>query len=152
MSERLKKIFTDEELKFIEELAKQKGLKPIDVVYLLAREMIATYQLKFVSGQQVLAMLDLLSIKLPQWFALQLNLIGQSSLQVSTLSKQLASMSSPSWIDKLIDLLKSPEVSKLFSTFSPFLSLFTGNKENNEEESYSQNVSSNNNSNDGEWL
>jgi hypothetical protein len=148
MSERLRKTFTDEELKFIEELAKQKGLKPIDVVYQLAREMIATYQLRYVSGQQVLAMLDLLSIKLPQWFALQLNLIGQSSLQVTTLSKQLASMNQPSWIDKLIDLLKTPEVSRLFSAFSPFLSLFTGSKEesNNEESSQTSN------NNEGEWL
>ena len=152
MSERLKKTFTEEELKFIEELAKQKGLKPIDVVYQLAREMIATYQLRYVSGQQVLAMLDLLSIKLPQWFALQLNLIGQSSLQVTTLSKQLASMNSPSWIDKLIDLLKSPEVSKIFSAFSPFLSLFTGGKSNEESIEDNESSNSNNSSNDGEWL
>jgi hypothetical protein len=146
MSERLKKYFTDEELKFIEEMAKQKGLKPIDVVYLLAREMIQTYNLKFISGQQVLALLDLLSIKMPQWFALQLSLIGQSSLQVKTLSKQLASLDQPSLIDRIIELLKSPEVSKLISSFSPFLSLFLGgNKENKEE-----NESGNNNT--GEWL
>jgi hypothetical protein len=59
MSERIKKFFTDEELKFIDELAKSKNLKPVDVIYLLAREMIQTYNLNFVSGQQVLAMLDL---------------------------------------------------------------------------------------------
>jgi len=151
MSERLKKSFTDEEIKFIEELAKQKGLKPIDVVYQLAREMIATYQLRYVSGQQVLAMLDLLSIKLPQWFALQLNLIGQSSLQVTTLSKQLASMNQPSLIDKIIDLLKTPEVSRIFSSFSPFLSLFLGNKSNEETVEDSSNKN-NNNGNEGEWL
>jgi len=147
MSERLRKFFTDEELKFIEELAKQKGLKPHDVVYLLAREMIQTYNLKFVSGQQVLAMLDLLSIKLPQWFALQLNLIGQSSLQVKTLSKQLASLDQPSWLDRLIELLKSPEVSKLFSAFSPFLSLFVGGNKESEEEEKGQKEDSG-----GEWL
>jgi hypothetical protein len=145
MSERLKKTFTDEEIKFIEELAKQKGLKPIDVVYQLAREMIATYQLRYVSGQQVLAMLDLLSIKLPQWFALQLNLIGQSSLQVTTLSKQLASMNQPSLLDRIIDLLKTPEISKLFSSFSPFLSLFTSGKNDVED-------NRNNVTNEGEWL
>jgi len=147
MSERLKKYFTDEELKFIEEMAKQKGLKPVDVVYLLAREMIQTYNLKFISGQQVLALLDLLSIKMPQWFALQLSLIGQSSLQVKTLSKQLASLDQPSLIDRIIELLKSPEVSKLISSFSPFLSLFIGgNKENEEEREGNQNT------NTGEWL
>jgi len=147
MSERLKKYFTEEELKFIEELAKQKGLKPIDVVYLLAREMIQTYNLKFVSGQQVLAMLDLLSVKLPQWFALQLNLIGQSSLQVKTLSKQLASLDQPSLIDRIIELLKSPEITKLISSFSPFLSLFIGgNKEESEEKEDKLNTNS------GEWL
>ena len=147
MSERLKKYFTDEELKFIEELAKQKGLKPIDVVYLLAREMIQTYNLKFISGQQVLALLDLLSIKLPQWFALQLNLIGQSSLQVKTLSKQLASLDQPSLLDRIIELLKSPEVTKLISSFSPFLSLFLGgNKEEGEEKEEKSN------NNEGEWL
>ncbi len=147
MSERLKKYFTDEELKFIEEMAKQKGLKPVDVVYLLAREMIQTYNLKFISGQQVLALLDLLSIKMPQWFALQLSLIGQSSLQVKTLSKQLASLDQPSLIDRIIELLKSPEVSKLISSFSPFLSLFIGgNKENEEEKENNQNT------NTGEWL
>jgi len=147
MSERLKKYFTDEELKFIEELAKQKGLKPVDVVYLLAREMIQTYQLKFISGQQVLAMLDLLSVKLPQWFALQLNLIGQSSLQVKTLSKQLASLDQPSLIDRIIELLKSPEVSKLISAFSPFLSIFVDNKEDEGEKE-----EGNQNTNEGEWL
>jgi len=133
MSERIKKFFTDEELKFIDELAKSKNLKPVDVIYLLAREMIQTYNLKFVSGQQVLAMLDLLSIKLPQWFSLQLNLIGQSSLQVSTLSKQLASMNQPSMLDKIIDLLKTPEVSKLVSSFSPFLSILGGGLGNGQE-------------------
>jgi hypothetical protein len=148
MSERLRKFFTEEELKFIEELAKQKGLKPTDVVYLLAREMIQTYNLKFVSGQQVLAMLDLLSIKLPQWFALQLNLIGQSSLQVKTLSKQLASMDQPSLIDRIIELLKTPEVSKLFSSFSPFLSLFSNTSNTQGEESNENNT----NNNPGEWL
>ena len=147
MSERLKKFFTEEELKFIEELAKQKGLKPTDVVYLLAREMIQTYNLKFVSGQQVLALLDLLSIKLPQWFALQLNMLGQSSLQVKTLSKQLASLDQPSIVDKIIELLKTPEVSKLFSAFSPFLSMFVPSEENrNTEESNKPN------SGEGEWL
>jgi len=147
MSERLKKYFTEEELKFIEELAKQKGIKPIDVVYLLAREMIQTYNLKFVSGQQVLAMLDLLSVKLPQWFALQLNLIGQSSLQVKTLSKQLASLDQPSLLDRIIELLKSPEVSKLISSFSPFLSLFIGGKEESKEEKENKI-----NTDGGEWL
>jgi len=133
MSERLKKFLTDEELKFVEEFAKQKGLKPVDVIYLLAREMIQTYNLKFVSGQQVLAMLDLLSIKLPQWFSLQLNLIGQSSLQVTTLSKQLASMNQPSMVDRIIELIKTPEVSKLLSSFSPFISLLGGSSGNGEE-------------------
>jgi len=147
MSERLKKFFTDEELKFIEELAKQKNLKPTDVVYMLAREMIQTYNLKFVSGQQVLAMLDLLSIKLPQWFALQLNLIGQSSLQVKTLSKQLASLDQPSLVDKLIELLKTPEVSKLLSGFSPFLSLFA-----NTSNDYKETGTNDNSNTDGEWL
>jgi predicted sugar kinase len=147
MSERLRKFFTEEELKFIEELAKQKGLKPTDVVYLLAREMIQTYNLKFVSGQQVLALLDLLSIKLPQWFALQLNMLGQSSLQVKTLSKQLASLDQPSLVDKIIELLKTPEVSKIFSSFSPFLSMFIPNErqDNGNEENKS-------NSNEGDWL
>jgi len=144
MSERLRKFFTEEELKFIEELAKQKGLKPADVVYLLAREMIQTYNLKFVSGQQVLALLDLLSIKLPQWFALQLNMLGQSSLQVKTLSKQLASLDQPSLVDKIIELLKTPEVSKLFSAFSPFLSMFTPSDKNNSGESTDDK--------EGEWL
>jgi len=146
MSERLRKFFTEEELKFIEELAKQKGLKPTDVVYLLAREMIQTYNLKFVSGQQVLALLDLLSIKLPQWFALQLNMLGQSSLQVKTLSKQLASLDQPSLMDKIIELLKTPEVSKLFSAFSPFLSMFTPSIEKGEDKE------SKSNSGEGEWL
>jgi len=144
MSERLRKFFTEEELKFIEELAKQKGLKPTDVVYLLAREMIQTYNLKFVSGQQVLALLDLLSIKLPQWFALQLNMLGQSSLQVKTLSKQLASLDQPSLIDRIIELLKTPEVSKLFSAFSPFLSMFVGEPKESEEKE--------NSTNEGDWL
>jgi len=146
MSERLRKFFTEEELKFIEELSKQKGLKPIDVVYMLAREMIQTYNLKFVSGQQVLAMLDLLSIKLPQWFALQLNLIGQSSLQVKTLSKQLASMDQPSLVDRIIELLKTPEVTKLLSGFSPFLSLFANSPVDNQEND------NKNTNNEGEWL
>jgi len=146
MSERLRKFFTEEELKFIEELAKQKGLKPTDVVYLLAREMIQTYNLKFVSGQQVLALLDLLSIKLPQWFALQLNMLGQSSLQVKTLSKQLASLDQPSLVDKIIELLKTPEVSKLFSAFSPFLSMFMPSSKEESDEKNSTNTG------EGEWL
>jgi len=145
MSERLRKFFTEEELKFIEELAKQKGLKPVDVVYLLAREMIQTYNLKFISGQQVLALLDLLSIKLPQWFALQLNMLGQSSIQVKTLSKQLASLDQPSLVDKIIELLKTPEVSRLFSAFSPFLSMFVPSGEKTE-------FGENTNDKEGDWL
>lgn len=121
MSERLKKYFTDEELQFVQNLAKQKGMKETDVVFSLAREMIQTYQLRYVSGQQVLTMLDLLAMKLPQWFALQLNLVGQSSLQVTSLSKQLASLSEPSAVDKIIQLLRSPEISKVVGQIVPLV-------------------------------
>ncbi|ABP73405.1 hypothetical protein [Acidianus bottle-shaped virus] len=142
MSERLKKFFTDEELQFIENLAKQKGMKETDVVFALAREMIQTYQLRYVSGQQVLAMLDLLAMKLPQWFALQLNLIGQSSLQVTSLSKQLASLAEPSALDKIIQLLRSPEIANLFNQLLPLLGMFgkgfsVGENENQGQSKYS---------------
>lgn len=139
MSERLKKYFTDEEIQFIENLAKQKGMKETDVVYMLAREMIQTYQLRYVSGQQVLAMLDLLAMKLPQWFALQLNLIGQSSLQVTSLSKQLASLAEPSALDKIIQLLRSPEIANLLNQLLPLLGMlgkgFSGGENQNQEQS-----------------
>lgn len=150
MSERLKKYFTDEELQFIQNMAKQKGMKETDIVYMLAREMIQTYQLRFVSGQQVLAMLDLLAMKLPQWFALQLNLIGQSSLQVTSLSKQLASLAEPSTLDKLIQLIKSPEIVNLINQLIPLIGMFGknlmgGNSGNSGQNKYEDN-------NEGEFL
>jgi hypothetical protein len=74
-------------------------------------------------------------------------MLGQSSLQVKTLSKQLASLDQPSIVDKIIELLKTPEVSKLFSAFSPFLSMFVpGEEKRNTEESNKPN------SGEGDWL
>ncbi len=145
MTERLKKYFTDEEIQFIEQLAKQKGMKETDVIYSLAREMIQTYQLRYVSGQQVLAMLDLLAMKLPQWFALQLNLIGQSSLQVTTLSKQLSALTQPSAFDKFIELLKSTDVQKLIASLLPVLTNVIPKKNEEDNEDH-------NNQPSGEWL
>lgn len=150
MSERLKKYFTDEELQFIQNLAKQKGMKETDVVFSLAREMLQTYQLRFVSGQQVLAMLDLLAMKLPQWFALQLNLIGQSSLQVTSLSKQLASLAEPSSIDKIIQLLRSPEVINIINQIIPILGMLGKGVMSGGTENLGQNK--NNNDSGGEFL
>ncbi|ALG96819.1 hypothetical protein [Acidianus bottle-shaped virus 3 strain ABV3] len=153
MSERLKKYFTDEEIQFIEQLAKQKGLKETDVIYALAREMIQTYQLRYVSGQQVLAMLDLLAMKLPQWFALQLNLVGQSSLQVTTLSKQLSALTQPSTFDKIIELLKTTDAQKLLSMFAPILAnLFSSPQKREDDNTDTTPPSNNDNQNSGEWL
>ncbi|MEM0071305.1 hypothetical protein [Metallosphaera sp.] len=61
----LEKYFTPEEIQFITSLAKEKNLKEMDVIISLAREMIQTYNLRYVNGQQVLALMDLLAMKLP---------------------------------------------------------------------------------------
>ena len=123
---KLDKFFTEEELAFLDNYAKQKGVKPNEAILMLAREMIQTYNLRFLSGQQVLAMIDMLSMKIPQWLAFQLNMIGQSAMNVNLLSKQLASLNQPSTLDKVMELLKTTDLSKVLSGIAPLLAQIGG--------------------------
>lgn len=127
----LKKYFSDEELEFIKNYAKQNGITESDAIFKLARDMIQSYNLKFVSGQQVLTMIDLLAMKIPQWIGFMISLIGQSSIQVSTLSRQLASLTQPTPLDRIIDLIRTPEAKEFFSNLLPIIaSIATGGKFN----------------------
>ena len=135
---RLEKYFTEEELQFIENYARQKNVKPQEAIIMLAREMIQTYNLRFLSGQQVLALIDLLSMKIPQWLTFQLNLIGQSAMQVNLLSKQLSTLSQPSTFDKILELLQKTDIGKVLLELAPILFNVTnqqsqGNEENKED-------------------
>lgn len=128
---KLDKYFTEEEKAFIEEYAKQRGLKIQEAIIALAREMIQTYNLKFLSGQQVLALIDLLSMKIPQWISFQLNMVGQSAMQVNLLSKQLSTLTQPSTLDKIIDLLQKTDLGKMIMALAP---LFTSQAQKTEGE------------------
>lgn len=131
---KLEKYFTNSEIEFIRTYAQQNGLKEEDAVIRLAKEMIETYTLKYLSGQQVLAMIDLLSMKIPVWMNTQLMALRSAYQNVRMTAQAIKSVEAPSLTDLLIEYLKNPETSKeLMGVVTQLVSglgnLFSGKKE-----------------------
>jgi len=109
---KLDKFFTPEEVQFIREYANQHQIKEDEAVIALAREMIGTYSLKYVNGQVVLTMLDLLAMKMPMWMNLQLGALRQSYMSIRSTAQSIKNLEHPTLWEELVSLLKDPELSK----------------------------------------
>jgi hypothetical protein len=140
---KLEKYFTQDEINFIKQYAQQNNLRDEEAVIALAREMISTYSLKFVNGQTVLTMLDLLAMKMPMWMNMQLSALKQSYFNLRSTAQTIKSMEKPTLFEELMYLLRDKDLAQQFTNFvSGILNTiqsFTGkrreeNTENNEEE------------------
>jgi len=140
---KLEKYFTQDEIQFIKQYAQQNNLREEEAVISLAREMISTYSLKFVNGQTVLTMLDLLAMKMPMWMNMQLSALKQSYFNLRSTAQSIKSMEKPTLFEELMYLLRDKDLAQQFTNFvSGILNTiqsFTGkgreeNTENNEEE------------------
>ncbi len=83
----------------------------------LAREMIGTYSMKFVNGQTVLTMLDLLATKMPIWMNLQLGALKQSYLNIRSTAQSIKNLEHPTLWEEILTLLKDPQLSQQAQTF-----------------------------------
>ena len=143
----LEKYFTPEEIQFITSLAKEKNLKEMDVIISLAREMIQTYNLRYVNGQQVLALMDLLAMKLPSWFAIQTEFMNRQAMTFKTTANLMSNLfgTKQDVVDTILRLLNDPSVSRLLNNLLPLISLLAGkpnnvdmlmNNDNNQEDNH----------------
>ena len=128
----LEKYFTPEEIQFIMTLAKEKNLKEMDVIISLAREMIQTYNLRYVNGQQVLALMDLLAMKLPSWFAIQTEFMNRQAMTFKTTANLMSNLfgTKQDVVDTILRLLNDPSVSRLINNLLPLVSLLTNKSTN----------------------
>ncbi|MEM0210986.1 MAG: hypothetical protein QXR92_04305 [Fervidicoccaceae archaeon] len=128
----LEKYFTPEEIQFITSLAKEKNLKEMDVIISLAREMIQTYNLRYVNGQQVLALMDLLAMKLPSWFAIQTEFMNRQAMTFKTTANLMSNLfgTKQDVVDTILRLLNDPSVSRLINNLLPLVSLLTNKSTN----------------------
>ncbi len=143
---KLEKYFTNNEIEFIKTYAQQNNLKEEEAVIRLAKEMIETYTLKYLSGQQVLALIDLLAMKIPMWINTQLMALRSAYQNVRLTAQAIKSVEAPSLTDLIIEYLKNPETSKELMGFvsqlvSSLGSLFSGKKEVSPEEPGSEDES-----------
>lgn len=131
----LMKYFTEEEQAFIQSYAKQRNLDIKLAIVNMVREYIQTYNLKFVSGQQVLMMLDLLAMKIPTWTAIMTNMTKEQAMNIKQMSGLLNAMfgNKPDYLEKILEVLSKPEVKDLLSSL---LGLFSSQytEENEKEE------------------
>jgi len=134
---KLEKYFTQDEIQFIKQYASQNNLRDEEAVISLAREMIATYSLKFVNGQTVLTMLDLLAMKMPMWMNMQLSALKQSYFNIRSTAQSIKSMEKPSLFEELMYLLRDKDLAQQFNSFLGgilnTLQSFTGRKKDEEE-------------------
>jgi hypothetical protein len=114
---KLEKFFTSDEISFLKQYAQQHQLKEDEAVISLAREMIGTYSMKFVNGQTVLSMLDLLATKMPIWMNLQLGALKQSYLSVRSTAQSIKNLEHPTLWEEIISLLKDPQLSSQAQSF-----------------------------------
>ncbi len=114
---KLEKYFTQDEIQFIRQYAQQNNLREEEAVISLAREMIATYSLKFVNGQTVLTMLDLLAMKMPVWMNMQLSALRQSYMNIRSTAQSLKSLEKPSLFEELMMLLRDKDLAQQFTNF-----------------------------------
>lgn len=132
----LKKWFTDAELQLLEEYAKANNLTKKEAIYRLAKEYLETMSMRYLNGQQVLALMEMLMTKLPIWYTSNLMFLAQSSQSLKVLSKQLTALERPSALDRLMDLLEKEDlksiVEELLTVLPTFLS--KGGKDNSDEE------------------
>jgi len=114
---KLEKYFTQDEIQFIKQYAQQNNLRDEEAVIALAREMISTYSLKFVNGQTVLTMLDLLAMKMPMWMNMQLTALKQSYFSIRSTAQSLKSLEKPSLFEELMMLLRDKDLAQQFNNF-----------------------------------
>ncbi|MEM0257139.1 MAG: hypothetical protein QXP36_15340 [Conexivisphaerales archaeon] len=128
----LEKYFTPEEIQFITSIAKEKNLKEMDVIISLAREMIQTYNLRYVNGQQVLALMDLLAMKLPSWFAIQTEFMNRQAMTFKTTANLMSNLfgTKQDVVDTILRLLNDPSVSRLLNNLLPLVSLLASKPSN----------------------
>ncbi len=143
---KLEKYFTNNEIEFIKTYAQQNNLKEEEAVIRLAKEMIETYTLKYLSGQQVLALIDLLAMKIPMWINTQLMALRSAYQNVRLTAQAIKSVETPTLTDLIIEYLKNPETSKelmglVSQLISSLGSLFSGKKEASSQELGSENES-----------
>ncbi len=79
--------------------------------------MISTYSLKFVNGQTVLTMLDMLAMKMPMWMNLQLGALKQSYLSVRSTAQSIKNLEHPTLWEEIITLLRDPQLSQQAQSF-----------------------------------
>jgi len=114
---KLERFFTSDEIAFLKQYAQQHQLKEDEAVIALAREMIGTYSMKFVNGQTVLTMLDLLATKMPVWMNLQLGALKQSYLNIRTTAQSIKNLEHPTLWEEIITLLKDPQLAQQAQSF-----------------------------------
>jgi len=126
----LKKYFSDTELQIIEEYAKANNLSVKDAIYRLAKENIETMSMRYINGQQVLSMMEMLALKFPAWFSMLLQFLSESSVTLNVLSKQMASITKPTATDKLLELLKDANLEDIIKNIIPlFINAFSQSKQ-----------------------
>jgi hypothetical protein len=135
---KLEKYFTQDEINFIKQYASQNNLRDEEAVIALAREMISTYSLKFVNGQTVLTMLDLLAMKMPMWMNMQLSALKQSYFNIRSTAQSIKSMEKPTLFEELMYLLRDKDLAQQFTSFLGgifnTIQSFTGKPRNREED------------------
>jgi hypothetical protein len=114
---KLEKYFTADEINFIKQYSQQNNIRDEEAVIALAREMISTYSLKFVNGQTVLTMLDLLAVKMPSWLNLQLGMLKQSYFNIRSTAQSIKSLEKPSLFEELMMLLRDKNLADQFNNF-----------------------------------
>lgn len=132
----LRKWFTDTELQLLEEYAKANNLSKKEAIYRLAKEYLETMSLRYLNGQQVLGMMEMLMTKLPMWYSGQLMFLAQSSQSLKVLSKQLTALEKPTALDKLMDLLQKEDLKSIIDELLAVLPMLVskGNKEDTDKE------------------
>ncbi len=114
---KLEKFFTSDEISFIRQYAQQHQLREEEAVISLAREMIGSYSLKFVNGQTVLSMMDMLAMKMPMWMNLQLGSLRQNYMNIRTTAQSIKNLEHPSVWEELLTLLRDPQLANQAQTF-----------------------------------
>lgn len=93
--------------------------------------------LRYLNGQQVLGLMEMLMTKLPMWYSGQLMFLAQSSQSLKVLSKQLTALEKPTALDKLMDLLQKEDLKSIIDELLAVLPMILSgksDKSNNEED------------------
>lgn len=107
-----------------------------EAIYRLAKEYLETMSLRYLNGQQVLGLMEMLMTKLPMWYSGQLMFLAQSSQSLKVLSKQLTALEKPTALDKLMDLLQKEDLKSIIDELLAVLPMILSGKsdKSNDEE------------------